>query len=339
MDAPIDSARDAERRRVAAHIARGECGARARDTSTLPSLVRFARALLLDELRRYHVRGRFPQNRDFVDARTPYFIDAEGTRCAVAHLLEVSGEVALMERIARERNNALVPALGVYDRLLAWLDAVGLSVEEAALIQPTYGCVEASMCFCGGYPRINGQSRVPVDGVAEASRVRVIEQDGGGQSVVFRVDVVHGTSRFSEGQEFEALNAGDAQSALYATASSDNSDRPFDRVYFLSAEGSVDCVTSTSEVLHVSKADAMRALQSAQCRATLISIDPRFQTGNCAESIRPVDPALRNAPAQSGCACDVPGTRNAPDAPTTLGVLTALLGVLLARQMRPRRTP
>ena len=57
----------------------------------------------------------------------PYFVDAKGVRCAMAHLLEAGGERELVQRIARERNNAFVRDLADESRLLAWLAAAGLT--------------------------------------------------------------------------------------------------------------------------------------------------------------------------------------------------------------------
>ena len=55
-------------------------------------------------------RGIFPRNPDFRKP-TPYFVDADGTRCAVAHLIEASGELELVQAVATRRNNATVHAL------------------------------------------------------------------------------------------------------------------------------------------------------------------------------------------------------------------------------------
>lgn len=63
---------------------------------------RLVRALLLQALAEYRAAGRFPKNRDFAQ-KTPYFIDANGTRCAMAHLMELGGEPDLVAAIARER--------------------------------------------------------------------------------------------------------------------------------------------------------------------------------------------------------------------------------------------
>jgi hypothetical protein len=144
----------------------------------LTPLQHLVRELLLEELVRYRAARRFPLNRDF-DVLRPYFVDAEGTRCAVAHLLEVGGKADLVQRIVRERNNATVAELADEEELVAWLDAAGLSVDEAARIQPSYRKCSPSVssCLCAIAPR----------GVVEGE---FLIQEGRSNS--FRVDAVYG---------------------------------------------------------------------------------------------------------------------------------------------------
>ncbi len=157
-------ARSAEVARVSHHIERAERHAARRDVSRLGHVQRDLRQLLLQELARYRAGGRFPVNRDFA-TRTPYFVDAGGVRCAMAHLLELGGEGALVEQIARERNHARIRELVDEPRLLAWLEAAGLSVAEAAAIQPAY-CSDVTDCVCGGDFSFVGYP-VPARGVLE----------------------------------------------------------------------------------------------------------------------------------------------------------------------------
>ena len=127
-----------EVQRVRAHIVAAEQWAGSRDLSELTPSARAARVALLRELSHYRERGRFPRNRDFPGQRVPYFVDAEGTRCAMAHLIEFTGDSALVRRVATTRNNARVRELAGDPELIAWLDRNGLSLEEAARIQPSY---------------------------------------------------------------------------------------------------------------------------------------------------------------------------------------------------------
>ena len=63
----------------------------ARDVSALTASERTERARLLGVLHDYRVRADFGHNIDFPEARMPYFVDAEGRRCAVAQLLHERG--------------------------------------------------------------------------------------------------------------------------------------------------------------------------------------------------------------------------------------------------------
>ena len=141
----------------------------------LDTLRAFNRALLLDELALYRQRGRFPINRES-RAPVPVFVDEYGTRCAVGHLMDVSGHGALVRHIASTRNNARVRELATLAEVRAWLAAAGLSAEEAARIQPTY-CYQfaAAECFCPD---------------EDAMALATVVADGAGQ--VFRLDRIEG---------------------------------------------------------------------------------------------------------------------------------------------------
>jgi hypothetical protein len=129
---------DAEVARVQRHLARVEAAMRAADGSHLDAGQRAARLVHLERLRRYREAGRFPHNH-VPGPRRPVFIDSHGTRCAMAHLIESSGGGELVARIARERNGAYVRELAGEPELVDWLDESGISLAEAAAIQPTYG--------------------------------------------------------------------------------------------------------------------------------------------------------------------------------------------------------
>jgi MYXO-CTERM domain-containing protein len=136
--------------RVQQHIAGAEALLSARSTEALSLIQQLTRGLLHRELARYRARGVFPKNRDFSDERRPYFIDADGTRCAMAHLMEIGGAGDLVAEIAATNNNAYVAELAADERFRAWLDAAGLTVEEAARIQPAYDwvCAAPEACLC-----------------------------------------------------------------------------------------------------------------------------------------------------------------------------------------------
>ena len=170
-----------ERRRVQHHLLGAEQKVAAGQVRP-DSLQALNRALLLDELRRYRRRGRFPLNHDFRARPTPLFIDAHGTRCAVAHLMDISGLGALVQHIAATDNAARVRELVRLAEVRAWLAAAGLSASEAARIQPAYRSectiTEAEACFCPANPPSNLALGTIVSSGSESIEVRV-ERIGG----------------------------------------------------------------------------------------------------------------------------------------------------------------
>lgn len=114
-----------------------------RDLSRLTPEQRQRRAAAIDALRAYRDAGRFPVNRDFPGERVPYFIDpATDVHCAVGHLMAVTGYEALARRIAAADNHVRVLELQGDAEVGAWLEAHGLTLEEAARIQPSYEPIE-----------------------------------------------------------------------------------------------------------------------------------------------------------------------------------------------------
>jgi hypothetical protein len=103
---------------------------------------RRVRATLIGWLQEYRDAGKFPRNDRFPDRAMPFFRDGDGALCAMAYLIERSGRRGLVDRIALTRNNAFIAELANDPELRVWLDSGGLSVAEAARIQPTYAWEE-----------------------------------------------------------------------------------------------------------------------------------------------------------------------------------------------------
>lgn len=135
---PSAAAQD-EAARLEAHFREVEGELLARDVDHLTPAQREARARHVRVLREYRERGIFPHNHDFRGERRPYFVDRHGTLCAMAYLIARSGRTDLVERVAAGANHAYLPELARDPELRAWLEEAGLTVEEAARIQPTYG--------------------------------------------------------------------------------------------------------------------------------------------------------------------------------------------------------
>jgi len=131
----------AEKARVTRHLEGALAQLLAADTAHLDAEQRTRRAGLAAHLRGYIDAGRFPVNRTD-RALTPVFVDATGTRCAVASMLDATGETALVQEVAAHDNLARVHDLAALPALGAWLGQHGLSVDEAARVQPSYAAME-----------------------------------------------------------------------------------------------------------------------------------------------------------------------------------------------------
>ncbi len=143
---PTDAA--PESLRIATHLAWVEARLRARDVSGWPEALRAKRTGQLERLRAYREAGRYPHNTEFADRR-PVFIDADGTHCAVGHLMALDGGPARLVDAAF--HGATVAAMlaepgtpleaEARAALVEWVAQSGLTAEECALIQPAYGPV------------------------------------------------------------------------------------------------------------------------------------------------------------------------------------------------------
>jgi hypothetical protein len=111
---------------------------RSRDVHQFTAEQRAHRKELIGWLRDYRNAGRFPINDRFPNETVPFFRDSRGTLCAMAYLIDRSGRGDIVDRISRTKNNAFIPQLADDPALIDWLATWGLSVTEAARIQPAY---------------------------------------------------------------------------------------------------------------------------------------------------------------------------------------------------------
>lgn len=126
--------------RIKTHLEYVENLLRNKDVSNLSADLQMKRNHLLDLLHAYWTNGIFPKNYDYRDQRKPCFIDKDGTICAVGYLVEQTTSRQVADDINSKHK---------YDELLAmnnstvdnWVLTSGLSREECAMIQPTYGPV------------------------------------------------------------------------------------------------------------------------------------------------------------------------------------------------------
>jgi len=124
--------------RLRAHFDSVDNELRARDVAGLTATQRRHRATLIGWLREYRNAAVFPINDKFAGKQVPFFRDSRGTLCAMAYLIDRSGRGDIVDKVARTRNNAFIHDLADDAALIQWLSDNGLTVDEAARIQPSY---------------------------------------------------------------------------------------------------------------------------------------------------------------------------------------------------------
>jgi hypothetical protein len=85
----------------------------------------------------YRDRGRFPLNEGQAAGPVPIFVDRYETACAVGHLMRLSGRQQDVAVIQRTNNLIHVPD-AARSSVARWALTSGITLEEAALIQPAY---------------------------------------------------------------------------------------------------------------------------------------------------------------------------------------------------------
>jgi hypothetical protein len=147
-------------RRIRAHLQYVEAALRQQPDPSQTREQQLERLRNLDRLHEYWVDETFPQNLSSRQPK-PFLIDADGRACALAHLMIESGEEKAAKAIARRENNAYVSDMQSPE-VAAWLAQSGLSVDEAAWIQPGYDWCDVCTCevdpVCGsnGVTYLNG---------------------------------------------------------------------------------------------------------------------------------------------------------------------------------------
>jgi len=105
--------------------------------SHLSDKQRSNRSLLLDHLGVYADAGIFPANYDFPGERKPCFIDQTGNICAVGYLIEKSAGRQVAENVNELFQYDYIEDMN--DKVVVeWMKVNGLTLEECAMIQPTY---------------------------------------------------------------------------------------------------------------------------------------------------------------------------------------------------------
>ena len=124
--------------RIQTHLAYVEQMLRDKETSHLSHSQQLKRTQVLDLLHEYWTAGVFPNNYDYPGERKPCFIDRDGNICAVGYLVEMTAGREVAEQI-NERHQYDYIADMHEESVNNWANEYGLSMEECAMIQPSYG--------------------------------------------------------------------------------------------------------------------------------------------------------------------------------------------------------
>ena len=127
-----------EQFRIQTHLAYVEQLLRDKETSHLSYSQQLKRAQVLDLLHEYWTAGIFPTNYDYPGERKPCFIDRDGNICAVGYLVEMTAGRAAAEQINERHQYDYIADMNE-ESVSNWADEYGLSLEECAMIQPSYG--------------------------------------------------------------------------------------------------------------------------------------------------------------------------------------------------------
>jgi hypothetical protein len=307
--------------RLNQHFDRALPHLRALPTEHLTALQTWVRVLLIDELEHYVRQGAFPRNYVSKD-RTPVFVDPEGRPCAVAHLLQQSGEAELVSRIAAQSNLERVNRFDPVDALLHWLDAAGLQLEDAMVIQPSYDDVPTynGECFCGG----DAWSKFPKP-VSRGGYSGAVEVVGAGNfSSDAQVVTVYGDTGLTVGAKFKLqqryLKQGDRLLIpLYKDFASKAFVLQFEGAFAISSKGDVRCETLPASP-PVKQEVVAHAIQLSPQKCYSALGDLFWQ-----EEYEPPE----------GSGCQVSGDTNSAH----VLILLALLASRAARFTRPALTP
>lgn len=154
-DLPILFSSDQDR--IQMHLRLVEETLRARSTDHLNQGQRVNRFRHLATLRQYWQDGQFPIN-DRHTQRQPYFVDEQGTHCAVGYLLAEDQSTEMVTAVRNNKNYDYIAAIAqTFPMLPAWADENGFTLDELAWIQPGYAPVSRGWNAVGNGGGCNGE--------------------------------------------------------------------------------------------------------------------------------------------------------------------------------------
>ena len=132
-----------EQQLIQLHLFETEKLLRKRDVCNFSPVLKENRTKNLDVLHQYLVAGVFPLNTKHQE-RQPYFIDDNNVYCAVGFLMKESGADDVARDINKRQNYSYLVDIH-HEKLMSWVQQSGLTFDELALIQPTYGLWPATI--------------------------------------------------------------------------------------------------------------------------------------------------------------------------------------------------
>jgi hypothetical protein len=135
--------------RLRAHFTRVIQELRGAEVAHLTKSQRAARKTLIERLEDYAGAGRFPHNHVRPSERVPIFRDEHQTLCAMGFLIASTGRTDIVDHVTSSNNLVYIRELAQNAALQGWLDSTGLTLAEAARIQPMY---DGGRCCAIGRP-------------------------------------------------------------------------------------------------------------------------------------------------------------------------------------------
>jgi len=125
-----------EDERIRNHLENTEKLMLAKDYSHLNDELKNSRKNMIKLLHEYWKAGSFPTNTEFPMKRLPHIKDVYGVPCAMAYLIEQSGDVELVKELEKT-NNVFIKDVSD-GPLIDWINKSGITKDEACQIQPSY---------------------------------------------------------------------------------------------------------------------------------------------------------------------------------------------------------
>lgn len=293
------------------------------DVSHLTEEQKERRARHMMVLVEYRNRCEFPENTIAQDRLVTVFVDDHDIHCALGYLMMRDGRSDLVERIRSTQNTATVQELGQDDELLVWLNSAGLTLAEAARIQPAYCFMNrGGTCLCE-----SRSAEGAVIGVAEATIVNL----SANRSVDATISRVHGQGAVAGESKTVGFVDGDVVGRKILIVLRDDRNAPEMRGAGLLDDGQVSCTSGFGQdpkyCAHVPAGVYVDALLSEDCLAFLAAYDSALGQSVCD---------------LGGKACNADGTPPAEEEGGCTGGGSSSVGLLvfacLASQRRSRRT-